>query len=91
MAGGPGQRRRRRRGVQPGQPNGLAPTRCCGRSAPSACITLESKEIEKKIKKQAVLGITGAKKTLFDLFNSLTGNKTRTFNTEAEAKEWLIQ
>jgi hypothetical protein len=51
----------------------------------------ESKEIEKKIKKQAVLGITGAKKTLFDLFNSLTGNKTRTFNTEAEAKEWLIQ
>jgi hypothetical protein len=42
--------------------------------------------------RQAVLGITGIKKILFEGYILFTGDKsTKTFATEDEAKEWLIK
>lgn len=42
--------------------------------------------------KNAVIGIDGLKKILFDAYIRFTGDKsTKTFNTEEEAKEWLVE
>lgn len=43
------------------------------------------------IRKTAVLGITGVKRTLGDLLSRITGQSLMYFNTEAEAKEWLTR
>ena len=40
--------------------------------------------------KRAAVGITGAKKVLFNAFNRFSGNNSRAFNTVEEAKEWLV-
>ncbi len=40
-------------------------------------------------RKEAVVGITGAKKTLLSIFRLFTGLQLRPFNTIDEAKEWL--
>lgn len=40
--------------------------------------------------KRAAVGITGAKKVLLNAFNRFTGSNTRAFNTEEEAKDWLV-
>ena len=47
--------------------------------------------INKKIKKTALLGFTGIKKIFLNVYNKLTGDKAKAFNTEEEAKEWLVQ
>lgn len=41
--------------------------------------------------KRAAVGIVGAKKILFNAFNKFTENDARAFDTEEEAKEWLVQ
>jgi hypothetical protein len=41
--------------------------------------------------KAALVGITGAKKVLFKAYNFLIGEAARAFDTEEEAKEWLIK
>lgn len=43
------------------------------------------------VRKTAVLGITGIKRTLGDLLSRITGQPLMYFNTELEAKEWLAQ
>lgn len=40
--------------------------------------------------KRAAVGITGAKKVLFNAFNRVTGNNARAFDTVENAKEWLV-
>ncbi len=50
----------------------------------------ESKEIMKKVKKTAVLGITGAKMLLVNIVNMVTNSKARAFDSEEQAKEWLV-
>ena len=42
--------------------------------------------------KNAVIGIEGLKKVLFDSYLRFTGDKyTRVFSSEEEAKEWLVK
>ena len=41
--------------------------------------------------KTAVLGVTGVKRTLADLLTRLTGQQLKYFDTEEEAKDWLIE
>ncbi len=43
------------------------------------------------VRKTAVLGITGVKRTLGDLLSRITGQPLMYFNTEMEAKEWLTK
>lgn len=43
------------------------------------------------VRKTAVLGITGVKRTLGDLLSRITGQSLMYFNTELEAKEWLTK
>ena len=40
--------------------------------------------------KRAAVGITGAKKVLFNAFNRFSGNNTRAFDTVEDAKDWLV-
>ena len=50
------------------------------------------KDIKKqKIEKTATLGITGIKKVLFTAYIAFTGEVNKAFDSEAEAKEWLIK
>ena len=41
--------------------------------------------------KRAVVGITGAKKILFNAFNRVSGNNAKIFDSVEEAKDWLVQ
>jgi hypothetical protein len=51
-----------------------------------------SGKITKEItKKEAIVGITGAKKILLQIMQVFTGMQLRPFATLNEAKEWLIQ
>ncbi len=43
------------------------------------------------VRKTAVLGVTGFKRTLADLLTRLTGQPLKYFSSEEEAKEWLVQ
>ncbi len=43
------------------------------------------------VRKTAVLGITGVKRTLGDLLSRITGQPLMYFNSETEAKEWLVK
>lgn len=46
---------------------------------------------QKHIRKTAVIGVTGIKKSLADMLSKLTGQALKYFDTEFEAKEWLVQ
>lgn len=49
------------------------------------------KEVKDKVKKNALVGITGIKKILLRAYIAFSGEKDiKTFNTEEDAKEWLI-
>jgi len=50
-----------------------------------------SSKTKAHVRKTAVLGITGVKRTLGDLLSRITGQPLMYFNTEAEAKEWLLK
>ena len=43
-----------------------------------------------KMTKIAVVGITGIKKIFLNVYNQFIGGKTKAFETEEEAKEWLV-
>lgn len=51
----------------------------------------ESVNINKKVVKAAVVGITGIKKILLNAYNTVTGGKYKAFETEEEAKEYLVK
>ncbi|WP_420582741.1 hypothetical protein [Reichenbachiella sp.] len=40
--------------------------------------------------KRAVVGITGAKKVLFNGFNRVSGNNSKAFDSVEDAKDWLV-
>lgn len=42
------------------------------------------------VRRTAVLGVTGVKRTLADLLTRLTGQQLKYFDSEAAAKDWLI-
>ncbi len=50
-----------------------------------------SSKTKSHVRKTAVLGITGVKRTLGDLLSRITGQPLMYFNTELEAKEWLVK
>lgn len=50
-----------------------------------------SARTKKYVHKTAVLGVTGIKRTLADLLVRLTGQPLMYFDTEEEAKEWLVK
>jgi hypothetical protein len=55
---------------------------------------LKSEEVingNKLYKKIAVVGATGLKKAILNIYNTITGDKTKAFDTEEEAKEYLIK
>ena len=41
--------------------------------------------------KSAVVGVTGAKKLLFNMYNTVIGKEAKAFDDEESAKEWLIK
>lgn len=41
--------------------------------------------------KSAVVGVTGAKKILFNTYNAVIGAESKAFNDEESAKEWLVK
>lgn len=41
--------------------------------------------------KSAVVGVTGAKKILFNTYNAIIGTEAKAFNDEEAAKEWLVK
>lgn len=43
------------------------------------------------VKKTAVLGVTGVKRTLADLLSSLTGQPLKYFDDMETAKKWLVE
>jgi hypothetical protein len=43
------------------------------------------------VKRTAVLGVTGIKRTLADMLVQITGQPLKYFDDELTAKEWLIQ
>ena len=43
------------------------------------------------IRKTAVLGVTGIKRTLADLLTRLTGQPLKYFDSEIAAKDWLVE
>ena len=50
------------------------------------------KEMLPKVQKTAVLGITGVKGILLNAYIRFTGDENiRTFDTEAEALDWLVE
>lgn len=42
------------------------------------------------VRKTAVLGVTGVKRTLADLLTRLTGQPLKYFDSEVAAKDWLV-
>lgn len=50
-----------------------------------------SNKTKAHVRKTAVLGIAGVKRTLGDLLSRITGQALMYFNNETEAKEWLIK
>jgi hypothetical protein len=50
-----------------------------------------SSKTKSHVRKTAVLGVTGIKRTLGDLLSRLTGQPLMYFNDETEAKEWLTK
>ena len=50
-----------------------------------------SSKTKVNVRKTAVLGITGVKRTLGDLLSKITGQQLMYFNNELEAKEWLTK
>jgi len=43
------------------------------------------------VRKTAVLGVTGVKRTLADLLTRLTGQPLKYFDSEVIAKDWLVE
>ncbi|HUI90423.1 MAG TPA: hypothetical protein VLX61_17020 [Anaerolineales bacterium] len=43
------------------------------------------------VRKTAVLGVTGVKRTLGDMLTRLTGQQLKYFEYEEEAKSWLVK
>jgi hypothetical protein len=50
-----------------------------------------SKVTRPYIRKTAVLGVSGVKRTLGDLLSKITGQQLMYFNNEVEAKAWLTK
>lgn len=50
-----------------------------------------SKKTSSHVRKTAVLGVKGVKRTLGDLLSKITGQPLMYFNNETEAKEWLVK
>lgn len=50
-----------------------------------------SSKTKNHVRKTAVMGITGIKRTLGDLLSRITGQPLMYFNNDTEAKDWLIQ
>jgi hypothetical protein len=50
----------------------------------------ESKQVAKKARKIAVVGVTGIKKIFLNTYNLVTGSGTRAFNDLESAKQYLV-
>jgi hypothetical protein len=50
-----------------------------------------SERTKDHVRKTAVLGVTGFKRTLGDMLSKLTGQSLKYFEYEEEAKNWLVQ
>lgn len=48
------------------------------------------KAAEHLVIKDAVVGVTGVKKILFQIYNTMLQGKTKTFDDEEAAKQWLV-
>jgi len=53
--------------------------------------TASSSVTKSHVKKTAVLGVTGTKRILADMLIRFTGQQLSFFDTEDDAKEWLIK
>lgn len=53
-------------------------------------LNASSAQTKDYVRKTAVLGVTGIKRTLADLLTRLTGQQLKYFDNEATAKDWLV-
>ncbi|HCB02614.1 MAG TPA: hypothetical protein DEP19_09555 [Anaerolineae bacterium] len=60
-------------------------------SAVMPLLNESSKKTKSHIRKTAVVGVSGIKRTLGDLLSKITGQSLMYFNDENEAKDWLAQ
>jgi hypothetical protein len=60
-------------------------------SAVMPLLNESSKKTKSHIRKTAVIGVSGIKRTLGDLLSKITGQSLMYFNDENEAKDWLAQ
>jgi hypothetical protein len=51
----------------------------------------QTPKVQHLIMKDAVLGITGVKRILFQVYSALLNERTRSFPDEISAKEWLVR
>ena len=49
------------------------------------------KELQPITKKKAFIGLNSAKKTLMNIYNKVTFNSVKVFDTKEEALNWLVQ
>ena len=54
-------------------------------------LNASSAETKDHVRKTAVLGVTGIKRTLADLLTRLTGQALKYFDSEEAAKDWLVE
>ena len=52
--------------------------------------TEEVKEITGGVKKEAIIGVSGIKKMVYNIYSALSGSTARVFNTIEEAKDYLV-
>lgn len=50
-----------------------------------------SKKTKSHVRKTAVVGVAGIKRTLGDLLSRITGQALMYFNNDTEAKDWLVE
>jgi hypothetical protein len=50
-----------------------------------------AKEGEHLVIKDAIVGVTGIKKILFQIYNAVVRVRTKAFDTEEAAREWLVE
>ena len=53
-------------------------------------LTTLTPRVEHLIIKDAVVGVTGAKRVLFQAYNAIVNGNAKTFDDEQTAKDWLV-
>ncbi len=48
-------------------------------------------DVKHLVIKNAIIGVTGAKRILFQIYSTMVKGRTKSFDDEESAKEWLVE